>query len=82
MINDAQKLCGKPASVLAVFDYIKEHPIIDITSTAKALELPYNTLSSSVKILTELKILAPISNKTRNRSFQYTEYLKILKTGT
>lgn len=32
-----------------LFDYLKQHPIIDIKRTAKALGLSYSTTSSAVK---------------------------------
>lgn len=44
-------------NVRAVFDYLEQHPIIDIGRTAAALDVSYNTVSSVVKKLVGLGIL-------------------------
>ena len=69
-----------------LFDYLEEHPIIDIGKTAAALGLSYNTAASAAKRLIEAGILAQNENdgrnRKRNRIFAYKEYLNILKKGT
>lgn len=65
-----------------VFDYIEQHPIIDIKHTAEALNLSYNTVSAAVKKLVNLKILIETTNAARNRVFAYEEYLQILRKDT
>ncbi len=69
-------------NVRALFDYLEQHPIIDIKQTAAALGLSYNTVSAAVKKLMELGILKETTNAARNRVFAYEEYLEILKQGT
>lgn len=69
-------------NVRILFDYLEEHPIVDITRTAAALSLSYNTVSSSVKKLMELGILRETTNAARNRVFAYEQYLAILREGT
>ena len=65
-----------------LFDYLEQHPIIDIRRTASALEVSYNTLASAVKKMTELGILHGTANAARNRVFAYQEYLDILRKDT
>ena len=61
-----------------LFEYLEENPIIDISRTAEALDLSYNTVSLAVKNLMGLGIL----NKTEGKAYSYTTYLDILKKGT
>ena len=69
-------------NVRALFDYLEQHPIIEIKQTAAALDVSYNTVSSAVKKLMMLGILKETTNAARNRVFTYEEYLDILKQGT
>lgn len=69
-------------NVRTVFDYLEQHPIIDIGRTAVALDVSYNTVSSVVKKLVGLGILKETTNAARNRVFAYEEYLKILRKDT
>ena len=61
-----------------LFEYLEENPIIDISKTAVALDLSYNTVSLAVKNLMSLGIL----NKTESKTYAYSAYLDILKKGT
>ncbi len=81
-ISKIQSLGKAKINVLRVFDYIEAHPIIDITKTTEALQLSYNTVSTAVKRLEDLDILTPTKNISRNRTFAYEEYLKILRRDT
>lgn len=80
-----KNIAGLPKSskrkdnVRALFDYLEQHPIIEIKQTAAALGVSYNTVSSAVKKLTELGILKERTNAARNRVFAYEDYLDILK---
>ena len=69
-------------NVRELFDYLEQHPIIEIKKTAADLEVSYNTVSAAVKKLMELGILKETTNAARNRVFAYEEYLEILKQGT
>lgn len=69
-------------NVRELFDYLEQHPIIEIKQTAADLEVSYNTASAAVKKLMELGILKETTNTARNRVFAYEEYLEILKQGT
>lgn len=56
-------------NVRKLFDYLEQHPIIEIKQTAAALGLSYNTVSAAVKKLMELGILKETTNAARNRVF-------------
>ncbi len=82
-----QKIVGsvqtrQRSTVLRLFEYLETSPIIDITKTAIALNLSYNTVSSAIETLQSAGIL--IANKTtgRGRTFSYDAYLQILRKGT
>ena len=80
--TDEKKAQGETATVKKVYDYLKEHPIINIGATAKAVELSYNTVSTAIKKLINLGIVSERTTVARNRVFEYSEYLTILKAGT
>ena len=65
-----------------LFDYIEQHPIIDIGKTANALNLSYNTVSAFVTKFERLGILTKTTNKSRNRVYEYSDYLNILRKDT
>ena len=79
---DGAKLGVKTDSQKRVFDFIKEHPIIDIGTAARRLNLAYNTVSLSVKKMVQLGILKETTTKARDRVFEYVGYIDILKSGT
>ena len=68
--------------VRRLFDYLEQHPIIDIKKTAQALGISYNTAAAAVRKLAELGILHETTNAARNRVFAYQEYLGILRKDT
>ncbi len=65
-----------------LFDYLEQHPIIDIRRTAKALGVSYNTMATAVKKLVEQGILEETTNAARNRVFAYQTYLSVLRRDT
>ena len=79
---DEGKFNKKTETVSKVFNYIKEHPIISIGKTATALGLSYNGVSNAVKKMIEIGILNETSSRARDRVFEYTRYIDILKSGT
>ena len=81
-ISKLPKSNRRKDNVRELFDYLEQHPIIEIKQTAADLEVSYNTVSAAVKKLMELGILKETTNAARNRVFAYEEYLEILKQGT
>ena len=69
-------------SVLKVFSYLKNNPIIDIQKTATTLEMSYNTVSKVVSILIEDGILKQTDKSGKAKIYSYTEYLDILRKDT
>ena len=72
----------KNDNVRRVFDYIEQHPIIDISKTSEALGVSYNTVSTAVNKLVQLGILKDTTNYSRNRVFVYEKYINIIKRDT
>jgi Fic family protein len=69
-------------TIIKVFFYLEESPIIDIRKTSEQLELSYNATANAVNKLMELNILQQTENVQRNRVFAYEEYLFILRQDT
>ena len=81
-IERLPKTNRKNDNVRRVFDYIEQHPIIDIRKTSEALALSYNTVSTAVNKLIQIGILKDTTNYSRNRVFVYEEYINIIKRDT
>ena len=73
---------GRSKAVIKLFQYVEQHPIIDISKTAKDLDLSYNTVSTAVQKLVAAGILKETTNAARNKVFAYENYLDILREGT
>ncbi len=69
-------------NTLRLLDYIEANPIIEISKTAEALDLAFNTTSDAIKRLEKAGILVQSAGQKRDRVFSYTEYLNLLKEGT
>ena len=80
--SDEEKLVKKSETTSKVFNYIKEHPIISIGVTATALGLSYNGVANAVKKMVAVGILHETTTKARDRIFEYSNYINILKSGT
>lgn len=66
----------------AVFDYLEQNSIIDISKTADELNLAFSTVSLAVNRLVDAGILIQTNNANRNRVFAYEDYLSILRKDT
>lgn len=82
MDEDASKIQKDTDTVKEVFAYLKEHPIVNIGGTAKALGMAFNTVSTALKKLSAAGIVEEKTTKSRDRIFEYSRYLNILKSGT
>lgn len=69
-------------TVMKVFHYLEEYPIIDMQKTATSLSLSFNAVSGAIGKLCDMKILRQTGIAQRNRTFAYTDYLDILRNGT
>ncbi len=79
---DARKIEKAAGSVKAVFTYLKEHPIVSIGGAAKALGISFNTVSTALQKLSAVGIVTERTDKLRDRVFEYSKYLNVLKSGT
>jgi len=80
---EAVKTTGKAANtIMKVFNYLEESPIIDIKKTSTALNLSFNAVSNAVNRLIELGILKQTQDVRRSRVFAYEEYLGTLRKDT
>lgn len=69
-------------NTLRLLGYLEANPIIEISKTAKALDMSFNTVSAAIKRLCDAGILVQSSGKQRNRIFSYEAYLSLLREGT
>jgi Fic family protein len=69
-------------TAINLFKYIEENPIIEIQKTSAALGVSFNTIAGTVNKLCGLGILKQTNKAQRNRTFAYTDYLDILRSGT
>lgn len=77
------KTFGRAArSAVQLLGYLEESPIIEIRKTADALGVSFNTVSSAVKRCCDAGILFQEGSASRSRTFQYRNYLDILRRGT
>lgn len=69
-------------NVLQLLAYLEANPIIEISKTANALNMAFNTASAAIKRLCDAGILVQSSGEQRNRVFSYEAYLSLLREGT
>jgi Fic family protein len=69
-------------TMIKLFRYIEENPILDITKTSEALHLSFNATAKAFDQLVGLGILKKTENVRRSRVFAYEDYLKILRKDT
>lgn len=81
-ITSIENAFPRRKTILRLFAYLEQHPVIDIGHTAVDLSISYNTAASAVKKLQELGILKETTNASRNRVFIYQEYLTVLRRDT
>lgn len=81
-LNKIETLGRASITAKLLFEYIEKNPIIDVSKTAKDLNLAFSTISSSIKHLVNCGILTQINKTNRNRIFIYEKYVNILKKDT
>jgi len=69
-------------TALRLFSYLERNPIMEIKRTAQSLGLSFNTVASAVNRLVDIGILVQSGGDKRYRTFNYKEYLDILREGT
>ena len=79
--KNVDKIGKANKKLLNVFLFLESNPIVDVNKVAKGLSMSFNTAAKYIKELQEHKILNMSDDAERNRIFEYTEYLNILKRG-
>jgi len=69
-------------NALQLLTYLEANPIVEISKTAKELDMSFNTVSAAIKRLCDADILVQSSGEQRNRVFSYEAYLDLLRDGT
>ena len=70
------------AGVLKVYNYLKKHPISNITKITKSSKSSPQTVSRSLKILEEIDLVKELTGKYNNKIFIYKNYINIINQGT
>ena len=79
LIDGIGRARGTAARLLA---YLEENPIIEISKTAAAMNISFNTASAAISRLCDARILKQTAGGIRNRIFSYADYIDILREGT
>ena len=82
LIQDLAPPGRSALSVLRVHEYMQRKPLINIGQTARALDLSVPTVSLALDRLEGLKIVHETTGRERGRIFAYTQYLRIVASGT
>lgn len=70
------------STVLRLFSFIEDSPILDVGTTSRKLKMAFNTTANAIAELENLGILVQANRQSRNRVFIYEKYLSILREGT
>jgi len=70
------------ANVLAVYSYLKRHPVTNTTRIKDACAVSLPTILRSLATLETLGIIREATGKGRHKVFVYQTYLDILNQGT
>jgi Fic family protein len=73
---------GVSVSTLRLFEALPHHPVVTLTSVVKLLRTTKPTASSAIAGLEKAGILSETTGRQRDRVFNYTAYLKRLRSGT
>jgi Fic family protein len=80
----ARILSASNASVMAarLLDQLPSHPMVTIPTVVKLLETTKPTATKAVGVLEQLGVLRETTGRRRARTFSYSAYLDLLRTGT
>ena len=83
--QDRQRIRGLgriAGSCLQLHERLQQKAIVNISQSARELEINRTTISNCVRRLQELGIVREITGQRRNRLFAYDRYVQILSEGT
>jgi Fic family protein len=69
-------------SMLRVHELLQAHPFLNAAQAREKTGLSAPTVNKAFEALAHLKVVSEITGKQRGRVFAYTEFLKILESGT
>lgn len=72
---------GGNEKYIKVFNFIESNPIVDVKKISEGLSVSFNTAATYIKKLQDLEILKLTDKAERNRLFEYSDYLDILRRG-
>jgi len=81
-INKINSLGRLRFSAIQVFEYLKRLPQVTVPNLSLALDITQPTARSVLNKFVDLKIIAEISGKQRDKIYVYHHYLQILEKGT
>lgn len=76
-----ERLGRSKGTVLQVHEFLQKKAVITIPVAARELGISQPTVTSAIKQLERLEIVKESSGRRRNRTYGYTEYLRILNEG-
>jgi len=75
--------CGEQTnSMLRVHELLQTHPFLNAAQVQQKAGLSAPTVNKAFETLEKLQIVGEITGKQRGRVYAYTEFLKILESGT
>lgn len=69
-------------TVMELFSILFKHPVSSVPVLSATMKRPQPTIQRAVDKLVDLKILSEISGQQRNRRYEYTKYMEILRRDT
>lgn len=75
-IRTASSLGSTEAKLL---EFLFEHPLTDIQTAQKKLDVSYNTSAGAIAKLATVNLVREITGKQRNRIFRFTAYLELFE---
>lgn len=80
----AALLARPDATVIALrlFELLPEHPVVTVSRVVALLDCSRPAAGKAVQVLEDAGILAPVDARKRDRAWQFTRYVAILRAGT
>ena len=66
---------------MRVFEEVKRLAMVTAPDLAISLKLSHPTVSSALKVLSDLGVLTEVTGRPRDRRYVYTEYMRLLNEG-
>lgn len=80
--NCLKSIAFPPKSVWRVYDYLKGFPIVTISHVAQQTELSFNSVSKALLTMQESGMIRQIGSNSRNRVWEYTRLVDVLRQNS